>query len=90
MTELRPLTGRDRPVIDYMARQPDVQRMQDQIAGFLRAWLPALVHDHRSYVTVAIGCTGGQHRSVYLVEQLAAQLGQDWTTLRRHRELDGL
>lgn len=87
---LRPLTGRDQPVIDYLARQPDVQRMQDQIAGFLRAWLPALVHDHRSYVTVAIGCTGGQHRSVYLVEQLAAQLGQDWTTLRRHRELDGL
>ena len=90
VTELRPLTGRDQPVIDYLARQPEVQRMQAQIAQFLRHWLPALARDHRSYVTVAIGCTGGQHRSVYLVEQLAAELGSSWTTLRRHRELDGL
>ena len=88
--ELKPLTGRDQPVIDFLARQPAVQLMQEQIATFLRTWLPALAHDHRSYVTVAIGCTGGQHRSVYLVEQLAAQFGQDWQTLRRHRELDGL
>ncbi|HNR84230.1 MAG TPA: RNase adapter RapZ [Ottowia sp.] len=90
LPELRPLTGRDQPVIDYLAQQPEVQRMQAQIAQFLRHWLPALARDHRSYVTVAIGCTGGQHRSVYLVEQLAAELGSSWTTLRRHRELDGL
>ena len=90
LPELRPLTGRDQPVIDYLARQPEVQRMQAQIAQFLRHWLPAQARDHRSYVTVAIGCTGGQHRSVYLVEQLAAELGSSWTTLRRHRELDGL
>ena len=87
---LKPLTGRDQPVIDFLARQPPVQLMQEQIADFLRTWLPALALDHRSYVTVAIGCTGGQHRSVYLVEQLAAEFGKDWLTLRRHRELDGL
>ena len=86
--ELRPLTGRDALVIDYLARQPDVQMMLDQITDFLRTWLPALVRDHRSYVTVAIGCTGGQHRSVYLVEQLAARFGPEWVTLRRHRELE--
>lgn len=88
-SELRPLTGRDAPVIDFLDRQPQVQQMLGQIAGFLRSWLPALARDHRSYVTVAIGCTGGQHRSVYLVEKLAAQFEGEWQTLRRHRELDG-
>ena len=86
-TELRPLTGRDQQVIDFLDQQPEAQRMLEQIAGFLRTWLPALAHDHRSYVTVAIGCTGGQHRSVYLVEKLAALFGAEWLTLRRHREL---
>jgi UPF0042 nucleotide-binding protein len=84
---LRPLTGRDDPVIRFLDNQPDVQQMLTQIADFLRAWLPALARDHRSYVTVAIGCTGGQHRSVYLVEKLAVLLGSEWQTLRRHREL---
>ncbi|MBK6867493.1 MAG: RNase adapter RapZ [Burkholderiales bacterium] len=86
--QLRPLTGRDQPVIEFLDAQPEVQRMREQIAGFLRSWLPALARDHRNYVTVAIGCTGGQHRSVYLVEKLAAQFGAEWQTLRRHRELD--
>jgi UPF0042 nucleotide-binding protein len=89
-TELRPLTGRDQPVIDFLDQQPEAQHMLAQIAGFLRAWLPALAHDHRSYVTVAIGCTGGQHRSVYLVEKLAALFGNQWLTLRRHRELNAV
>ncbi|MGB3071497.1 MAG: RNase adapter RapZ [Ottowia sp.] len=84
---LRPLTGRDQPVMDFLQRQPEVALMQEQIAEFLRTWLPALARDHRSYVTVAIGCTGGQHRSVYLVEQLAAEFSKQWLTLRRHREL---
>jgi UPF0042 nucleotide-binding protein len=84
---LRPLTGRDPPVIDFLDRQPEVQRMTGHIAAFLRDWLPALAQDRRSYVTVAIGCTGGQHRSVYLAEKLAATLGGEWRTLCRHREL---
>ena len=89
-TELRPMTGRDQPVADFLAQQPEVQLMRQQIADFLRTWLPALARDHRSYVTVAIGCTGGQHRSVYLVEQLVQQFSAEWLTLARHRELDGL
>lgn len=85
---LRPLTGRDQPVIEFLDAQPDAQRMLADIEGFLRHWLPAMARDHRSYVTVAIGCTGGQHRSVYLVEKLAARFSKDWFSLRRHRELD--
>lgn len=86
---LRPLTGRDAPVVAYLEQQPQVQLMLDQIAAFLRTWLPAMARDHRSYVTVAVGCTGGQHRSVYLVERLAALFSEPWTALKRHRELDG-
>lgn len=86
---LRPLTGQDQPVIDYLRQQPDVAAMQADIVQFLDRWLPVLQANHRSYVTVAIGCTGGQHRSVYLVEQLAAHYSSQWRTLRRHRELDG-
>jgi UPF0042 nucleotide-binding protein len=87
--ELRDLTGADAPVIAFLQAQDEVERMYTHIEGFLTAWLPALARDHRSYVTVALGCTGGQHRSVYLVERLAAAFGAQWTTLRRHRELDG-
>jgi len=85
---LRDLTGLDRPVIDFLAAQPQVNAMAQQITRFLRDWLPELAHDHRSYVTVAIGCTGGQHRSVYLAERLAAEFSPDWPTLARHREID--
>lgn len=86
--ELRPLTGRDAPVAQFLRQQADVQAMQDQIQAFMARWLDALVLNHRSYVTVAIGCTGGQHRSVYLVEQLAALFEAQWNTLKRHREID--
>ena len=84
---LRELTGRDAPVIEFLQQQADVQAMLAQILAFLEHWLPAMVHNHRSYVTVAIGCTGGQHRSVYLVEQLNARFAPRWSTLKRHREL---
>lgn len=87
---LKALTGKDQPVIDYLQHQADVKLMQEHIAQFLSHWLEPLAQNHRSYVTVAIGCTGGQHRSVYLVERLAVHFSQRWTTLRRHRELDGL
>jgi RNase adapter protein RapZ len=86
---LRPLTGRDAPVADFLKQQEDVQQMLSQIQGFVSHWLPALSKDHRSYVTVAIGCTGGQHRSVYLVEALAAVFAARQPTLKRHREMDG-
>ncbi len=89
-TPLRALTGRDAPVQDYLRASEDVARMQKHIEDFLLQWIPAIEKDHRSYVTVAIGCTGGQHRSVYLVERLAATFQSRWLTLTRHRELDAL
>ena len=85
---LRALTGLDAPVISYFEAQPEVGEMHKHIEQFLKHWLQALVRDHRSYVTVAVGCTGGQHRSVYLVEKLAQTFGSQWATLKRHRELD--
>jgi UPF0042 nucleotide-binding protein len=86
--ELRPLTGRDKPVADYLAAQPEVAEMLGQIRSFLERWLPEFVEDHRSYLTVAVGCTGGQHRSVYGVEWLAREFAPRLPTLVRHRELD--
>lgn len=85
--ELRELTGLDAPVVEYLEKIEEVQDMYGDICAFLDHWLEALARNHRSYVTVAIGCTGGQHRSVYLVEKLAAEFGARWTTLKRHREL---
>lgn len=85
---LRALTGRDAPVIDYLRKAPEVEHMVERIQGFLDEWLEPLARDHRSYVTVAIGCTGGQHRSVYIVERLAQAFGARWNALKRHRELD--
>lgn len=85
---LRDLNGRDGPVMAFLQKHEEVSRMENQIRDFLDCWLDALARDHRSYVTVAIGCTGGQHRSVYLVEQLVSHFTQTWTTLKRHRELD--
>jgi UPF0042 nucleotide-binding protein len=88
--ELRHLTGRDEPVAAFLREQPDVNLMLEHIQKFLTHWLAALAKDHRSYVTVAIGCTGGQHRSVYLVEQLVTLFENKWVTMKRHRELDAL
>jgi len=86
--ELRPLTGRDAPVADFLRAQPDVDEMLAQIEAFLARWLPAFEDDQRSYLTVAIGCTGGQHRSVYFAETLAERFRGRAATLIRHRELD--
>ena len=86
--ELQPLTGRDAPVAAYLQQQPEVAEMLGQIETFLQHWLPAFVEDQRSYLTVAIGCTGGQHRSVYFAETLAGRFAAEAATLVRHRELD--
>jgi RNase adapter protein RapZ len=86
--ELRPLTGRDAPVAAYLEAQPEVIEMLGQIETFLRRWLPAFEADQRSYLTVAIGCTGGQHRSVFMAETLAQRFSPAVSTLLRHRELD--
>ena len=88
--ELRPLSGRDEPVAKFLSEQPEADEMLTQLEAFLRRWLPALATDQRAYVTVAIGCTGGQHRSVYIVEQLARRFVGGSAILTRHRELDAI
>ena len=85
---LRALTGLDQGVIEYLRAQPSVDHMRAQISEFLLQWLPSMARDHRAYVTVAIGCTGGQHRSVYLAQTLCTQFAKEWSTQVRHRELE--
>jgi UPF0042 nucleotide-binding protein len=88
--ELRPLSGRDAPVREFLDAQADVGRYVEQVGGFLDAWLPRLRADTRSYITVAFGCTGGRHRSVYLAERLAAHFRDGgWGDVAvHHREVD--
>jgi UPF0042 nucleotide-binding protein len=85
--ELRSQTGRDSGVMDYLKNQPEAQQMINHISAFIRRWLQDFKHDQRCYLTVAIGCTGGQHRSVYVAEQLSALFSSHVVTLLRHREL---
>ncbi|MEO5733038.1 MAG: RNase adapter RapZ [Rubrivivax sp.] len=87
--ELRLQNGRDAAVRSFLQNKPEVLEMLGQIRAFLQRWLPAFEDDHRSYLTVAMGCTGGQHRSVFAAEWLAAQFRSRSATLVRHRELDG-
>jgi RNase adapter protein RapZ len=86
-SKLRPLTGRDAAVIDFLAEQTDVQELMADIRNFIEKWLPAFKKDNRSYLTVAIGCTGGQHRSVYMAESLSRYFQVSESVLVRHREL---
>jgi UPF0042 nucleotide-binding protein len=88
--DLRSQTGKDAAVQAFLAAQPEVTQMREDLSAFLIRWLPAFEQDQRSYLTVALGCTGGQHRSVYLAEQLAARFSTKVSTLVRHRELDAL
>ena len=85
--ELRPLTGRDAAVIAFLVAQPEVARMEADIRRFIGDWLPAYIRDNRSYLTVGLGCTGGQHRSVYLAEKLAVHFRGSARVLVRHRSL---
>src|SRR5688500_14202773 len=84
---LRPLTGRDAPVIEYLDADASAQRWLDDVRALLARWLPEIARENRSHVTVAVGCTGGRHRSVYLAERLAAAFRGDWSVLVRHRAL---
>ena len=84
---LRPMTGRDEPVVTFLEAQPDVLALWLDIRNFVEKWLPAFKQDNRSYLTVAIGCTGGQHRSVYMAERLARHFAGSETVVVRHREL---
>jgi len=86
--QLRQLTGKDRPVIEYLDSMPGVQNMYTDILTFLEKWIPQYMDFNRNYLTVALGCTGGQHRSVYLVEKLAAELRRKFGPVQtRHNEL---
>ncbi|MDY0014307.1 MAG: RNase adapter RapZ [Rhodocyclaceae bacterium] len=82
---LRPLTGRDQPVIEFLEKVPEVGRMLEDIRRFVATWLPSYIRDNRNYLTVAIGCTGGQHRSVYFAERLAESFSGTVRVLVRHR-----
>jgi UPF0042 nucleotide-binding protein len=86
--ELREHSGLERPVIDYLAAQPEVEEMYQDIAAYLLKWLPRFAANNRAYVTVAIGCTGGHHRSVYLTERLGELLQLTIRNVQvRHRDL---
>jgi UPF0042 nucleotide-binding protein len=86
--DLRPLTGRDTAVARYLEADPQVERMHYQLTDFLGQWIPAFEAGNRSYLTVAVGCTGGQHRSVYLVERMARHFRDHYpNVVTRHREL---
>lgn len=87
VAELRPLTGCDVPVQNFLEASPDAMALLADIRGFVENWLPCFIRDHRAYLTVAIGCTGGQHRSVYFAETLAAAFREREQVLVRHREL---
>lgn len=84
---LRPLTGQDAAVAEFLEKQPEAQDMLADIRQFIDKWLPSFKHNNRSYLTICIGCTGGQHRSVYMVEQLAQYFKDAEQVVVRHREL---
>ncbi len=84
---LRPLTGLDAEVVAFLEREPKVGTMLGDIRRFVETWLPAYGQDNRSSLTVAVGCTGGRHRSVYLVERLGAYFRSHTPVLIRHRHL---
>lgn len=90
-SSLRPLTGKDRQVIDYLESHETVRQMFDDVSAFLLHWIPKYIDFNRNYLTVAVGCTGGQHRSVYMADRLAEALSSRYPqVLVRHNELLGI
>lgn len=86
--ELRQFTGKDEAVVDFLSREPEVDKMVNDIRSFIESWIPGFKKNNRSYVTVGIGCTGGQHRSVFVAEQLAGYFKKHMDNVQvRHREL---
>ncbi|MGZ3241959.1 MAG: RNase adapter RapZ [Burkholderiaceae bacterium] len=85
--KMRPMTGRDGAVIEFLEAQPKAIELEKDIRAFVEKWLPAFKGDNRSYLTIGIGCTGGQHRSVYFVEKLAEHFRATERVVVRHREL---
>ena len=89
ITDLRRLTGLDPAVQEFLGKHAEVEQMFGSISGFLSQWLPRFEANNRSYMTVALGCTGGQHRSVYLAERLFSEFRSKWKNVQiRHRELN--
>lgn len=86
--ELRQYTGQQKPVQEFLGKEPEVSEMIREITEFLEKWLPRFAKNNRSYITIGIGCTGGQHRSVYICEQLTSHFSQLMDNVHvRHREL---
>jgi UPF0042 nucleotide-binding protein len=86
---LRPYTGKDQPVIDYLESFDKVREMKQSIIEFIQRWIPCFEEEGRSYMTISIGCTGGQHRSVYLAQQVTEALARERQNVSlRHRECD--
>ena len=86
--KLRQYTGQDQAIVNFLAKEPLVEKMFDHIRLFLESWLPEFENNNRTYMTVSIGCTGGQHRSVYMCERLSRYFGQHMDNVQqRHREL---
>ena len=85
--QLRPLSGRDAPVKAFMAADPNVERFINDIAAFVLRWLPSFARDNRAGLMIAVGCTGGQHRSVHIIEELAQKFSVGRQVLIRHRDI---
>jgi UPF0042 nucleotide-binding protein len=85
--ELRRFSGLDEPVRQFLEASPQANEMFDDILHFLKKWLPAFAEGHRHYMTISIGCTGGQHRSVYIVDRLKQALEAEWSVQVLHREM---
>jgi len=87
-TALRPYTGRDAAVAEYLEKHAVVREMLEEIQSFIEHWIPRFERESRNYLTIAVGCTGGQHRSVYLIERLSSYFSQRYASvITRHREL---
>ncbi len=86
---LRELTGHDAEVVAYLERETQAGLLVEDIQSFLQRWLPRFILDQRASITVAIGCTGGRHRSVYIADQLGERLGSEYQVVVRHRDLKG-